>query len=246
MDTININLPTSWQTLTQPQLLYILTLSAEGFDTSRIKAYAFLRFTGMQPLGPPDHHGRWTLRINNRYCRISPLSMAQAAQTLDFLDTPPTTPIRLETIQGHPAVDTLLHHVTFNNYLHLETLYQAYLQTQDQRPLRLMGTRLYPNTNPKKYTSAELLNIILWYTTIKQHFANTFTHLFAPAPTGGDTPDIRQLNDTQIRALTGGDITKEQQIMQADCWRALTELDAKAHDAQETAQRFRKSDEQRK
>ena len=78
-----------------------------------------------------------------------------------------------------------------------------------------MGTRLYPNTNPDKYTSAELLNIILWYTTIKQHFANTFTHLFAPAPTP------------------------------ADCWRALTELDAKAHDAQEL-QRFRKSDEQRK
>ena len=108
-----------------------------------------------------------------------------------------------------------------------------------------MGTRLYPNTNPDKFTSAELLNILLWYTTIKQHFANTFTHLFAPAPTISDTPDIRQLNDTQIRALTGGDITKEQQIMQADCWRALTELDAKAHDAQEL-QRFRKSDEQRK
>lgn len=87
MNHININLPTSWQTLTQPQLLYILTLSAEGFDTSRIKAYAFLRFTGMHPLGPPDHQGRWTIRINNRYCRISPLSMAQAAETLDFLST---------------------------------------------------------------------------------------------------------------------------------------------------------------
>ena len=35
----------------------------------------------------------------------------------------------------------------------------------------------------------------------------------------------------QIRALTGGDITKEKEVLKMDCWRALTELDAKALDA---------------
>ena len=36
-----------------------------------------------------------------------------------------------------------------------------------------------------------------------------------------------------IRALTGGDITKEAAIMKMDTWRALTELDAKAREAEE-------------
>ena len=36
----------------------------------------------------------------------------------------------------------------------------------------------------------------------------------------------------QIRALTGGDITKEQAVLDADTWTALAELDAKAREAQ--------------
>ena len=36
--------------------------------------------------------------------------------------------------------------------------------------------------------------------------------------------------NAQIRALTGGDITKEREVLKMDCWRALTELDAKAKD----------------
>ena len=45
--------------------------------------------------------------------------------------------------------------------------------------------------------------------------------------------ELRQAMNAQIRALTGGDITKEAAILQMDCWRALTELDAKAREAEE-------------
>lgn len=39
--------------------------------------------------------------------------------------------------------------------------------------------------------------------------------------------------DTQLRALTGGDATKEAAVLRLDCWRALTELDATAREAHE-------------
>jgi hypothetical protein len=39
--------------------------------------------------------------------------------------------------------------------------------------------------------------------------------------------------DAQIRALTKGDVTKEQEILAIDTWRALTELNAQAKDYQE-------------
>ena len=42
---------------------------------------------------------------------------------------------------------------------------------------------------------------------------------------------LRESTNAMIRALTGGDITKEEQILKMDTWRALTELDAKAKEA---------------
>ena len=37
----------------------------------------------------------------------------------------------------------------------------------------------------------------------------------------------------EIRALTGGDITKTSLVLEADTWVALAELDAKAREAEE-------------
>lgn len=37
----------------------------------------------------------------------------------------------------------------------------------------------------------------------------------------------------KLRALTGGDLTKEKEVLSLNCWRALTELDAKAREAEE-------------
>ena len=47
--------------------------------------------------------------------------------------------------------------------------------------------------------------------------------------------------NAQIRALTGGDITKEETIRKANVWRALTELDAKAREAEELNKKLKKS-----
>ena len=49
---------------------------------------------------------------------------------------------------------------------------------------------------------------------------------------GTELAILDQMN-VQIRALTGGDVTKEEAVMKMDCWRALTELDAKAREAAE-------------
>lgn len=80
--------------------------------------------------------------------------------------------------------------------------------------------------------------------SLKQYFAQVFNNFYKPAPTNenggslaGEQVDLfKQLRDStnsQIRALTGGDITKEATIMKMDTWRALTELDAKAKEAEE-------------
>jgi hypothetical protein len=84
--------------------------------------------------------------------------------------------------------------------------------------------------------------------SLRLYFAGLFSNFYKPAPTadngnllgGGQTDIYRQLRDStnaMIRALTGGDITKEAAIMKMDTWHALTELDAKAREVEE----FRKA-----
>ena len=46
--------------------------------------------------------------------------------------------------------------------------------------------------------------------------------------------------DAQIRALTEGDITKEETIKALPCWRALTELNEKAREAKEFHEKYDK------
>ena len=70
-----------------------------------------------------------------------------------------------------------------------------------------------------------------------------FPHFFQPMSSdnggnllGGSSNLYAQLRDStnaQIRALTGGDVTKEEAIKKMDTHRALTELDAKARESEE-------------
>lgn len=83
----------------------------------------------------------------------------------------------------------------------------------------------------------ELVSVFLWWASVKLYFASQFPHFFQPfqRSVGADQPELPNLMgamNAQIRALTGGDVTKEKEVLQMDCWRALTELDAKAHDIQ--------------
>ena len=67
-----------------------------------------------------------------------------------------------------------------------------------------------------------------------------FPFLLKPAGEGesSEIPDMRAVMNAQIRALTGGDITKEKEVMSMDCWRALTELNEKAREQQEFNQKY--------
>ena len=55
-----------------------------------------------------------------------------------------------------------------------------------------------------------------------------------------DTSELSVIGsiNIQLRALTDGDVTKEAAVKAIDCWRALTELDAKAKQAEEFRRKY--------
>ena len=142
------------------------------------------------------------------------------------------------------AVAADLQAVPFEDYLACENYYQGFLHMQSMECLAEMAHLLYPKLSDKAcLEKAELLSVFYWFASVKANFTRMFPHFFTNIPQEksnllgsadlGVGEELRQAMNAQIRALTGGDITKEAAILQMDCWRALTELDAKAQEAQE-------------
>lgn len=173
---------------------------------------------------------------------LSTRQVQQATSVLDFLDSFAPMPVRIAQIGKYHALPADFEKVPFEQYLYVENMFQGYLNTQSDELQLQMAQVLYASDHVKP-DKAHLVGIFYWMASLKQYFAGLFPNFYKPATNtdgnllGSAQPDIyRQLRDStnaMIRALTGGDITKEAAIMKMDTWRALTELDAKARDAEE-------------
>lgn len=90
----------------------------------------------------------------------------------------------------------------------------------------------------------ERLGTFLWYTRVKKVMSESFPNFFRKADgNDGDFTisgrEIESQYNIQLRALTDGDPTKEAAVLALDCWRALTELDAKARETKEWEKRMK-------
>ena len=174
---------------------------------------------------------------------LSTRQIQQATSVLDFLDSFAPMPVRIERIGKYRALPADFEKVPFEEFLFVENLFQGYLNTQSDELLLQMAQVLYASDHVKP-DKAQLIGIFYWMASLKQYFAGLFSNFYKPVSSnsggnllGSGQPDIyRQLREStnaMIRALTGGDNTKEAAIMKMDTWRALTELDAKAREAEE-------------
>jgi len=222
--TINITVPTSWQELDQKQLRYAFFLLSSGqYEPDQIKALCLIR---------------WGKLTDAQLEVLKPEQVAAFLPVMDFLVTIPATPVRLEKIQGHEAkYNAQMHGLEFQNWLVIENQYQGYLHTKRNDCLNTIASILYGAQMILR--PDEAYSIFLWVAAVKQLFASRFGNFFVSAPANPqDTGEsihqklIKSMN-TQIRALTKGDITKEKEILAMDVWRALTELDAQAEEYNE-------------
>lgn len=237
--TIHLHAPASWAELTQEQLRYVLTLLAQGVEGTKLKTYMFIRFTGITVLRRSKNGWKCTLKKKVFY--MQPWQTLYCIDKMKFVDSLEDMCVRLDGIQGFHAVNALLKNVPFKDYLNMDTAYYGYQMSKEETPLLHLAELLYRDKEGKaargiKPSKAEMLGCLLWFAHVKDVLAKTFTHFFRKRPTDaddGDDYDPRTAIDAQIRALTDGDVTKEQAVYNTDCWRALAELNAKAKEAQE-------------
>lgn len=246
--SLDLTAPKAWKDLTQQQLHYVLTLLATFEDHTVIKTYMFMRFTGIHVV-KRDRFGwkcfvRTTWWGKRRFFTLQAWQVESLLSQLNYIDSYEDIDVRLEDIKGLRAVDVNLHGVCFLDYLNAEKCYQAYMLSPSDRYLEQLALILYRKKNGKmakriKMDAAQLLGVFFWYSHIKLVLSQAFPHFFKHV----DTDDSSEYNiidaiNTQIRALTEGDVTKEETIYNIPCWRALTELDRKAQEADEFNKKF--------
>ena len=243
---LQLTCPRSWKEMAQEQLRYALHVIGCGMYSSvEGRTLMLLRFTGIEVM--KKSFGGWACAISvnaegkkkpkRHFFFLQTWQVQDMIKQLEYVDSYEAFDVRLESIGGFTAVDALLHRVMFKDYLNMEKYYQGYLATKQEKYALGLAQLLYPG-GVTVIDDAELTNCIMWFSYVKKHFSQLFRHFFKPAPSGGKNVDWLEQMNAQIRALTDGDITKEDAVLEKDCWRALTELDAKAHEAEKFRKKY--------
>ncbi len=235
--------------MTQEQLHYVLWLLTTFSEPVQVKTYMMVRFNGMHVVRK-DRFG-WMCYVRTRwwgkrhYFTIQTWQIESLLTELSYIDAQEDMDNRLEVVGGLRAVDYLLHGVSFGDYLNMEKCYQSFIMTKDDTFLVALVREMYRKKDGSrakrvKPDRAEILGVMLWYGHIKEVFNAQFPHFFKRVGRSDEPEefDLIQSINTQIRALTDGDVTKEQQIYDISCWRALTELDNKARESEEFNKKY--------
>lgn len=232
---IDITLPRSWRDMSQEKLRYFFSLMAMGFGQDQIKTYCLFRWGNLEVV---QQMGKsYMLKKDKKEFLASPMLIASCVDCLSFLDEMPTYPTNLRKIGRYECLPFNFSEVPFKKFIICDNLYQGYMATKKEDLLEEMAKVLY---NPRvKLDNPERISILYWWASLKNYFNSEFKYFFNGTSSGTLTGEqVKNAMNAQIRALTGGDITKEKEVLAMDTWRALTELDAKAHDYEELERKY--------
>jgi hypothetical protein len=242
---INLEVPKSWEELTQEQLKYYFFVLTMCRSAAEVKTYCLCRWSGLEVLYP--YGEGFMCRHEQREFVLQPLQVAAAIQSLDWTDTLPTRPVRLERIGKYRALPADFQEVPFEKFIICDNLYQGYLSAKDDQLLDDLARVLYQSAKVRP-DAAQRIGVFYWFASLKEMFARQFKHFFQPLSAHDDGNMFNQGRsqyeiiyhavNAQIRALTKGDVTKEKEVLAIDTWRALTELDALAKEYEEFNRKY--------
>ena len=246
---LHLHCPASWGELSGRQLRYVLTLIGSNmYNDVEIRTLMLIRFCEINVI-KKHTEGFWSCSVvldngKTHFFDLQTWQIQDMIGQLEFVNRPEDMDVRLESIQGFQAVDRLLHGLPFIDYLNLEVCYQGFLRTKGSDRVEAMAKILYRDKDgnlPDRISLdiAEQTGTLFWFFNIKKEFARAFPNFFRPVNSvGGGNYSILDAINAQLRALTDGDVTKENTVKQLDCWRCLTELDAKAREAEEFKRKY--------
>ena len=241
--------PTSWHSLSNRQLSYLCSLLAAGFEEQEVRLRMLLHCGSLTPATPP-RHALPTDHYFYHYSQRKPLRITAAEferhlAAFDFIASPPTAPL-LPPIDNRRPTDPFLTDLPFGHYLVVQNYYLRHTLSRQPELLTQIARILwdFDDNDPDPSPDTQLIYhtaLHLFFIGLSAWLARQFPYLYGDSNDDcqGAPPDIeaqRAQTDAMIRALTGGDVTKEDQVQNVPTIRALTELNEKAREARELKQ----------
>lgn len=249
--SVNIILPTRWGELTDKQLLYFYFLKSEQYTDISIQTFCFLRWSGLKVITPFEKNTSVEKRIDGkkRIFLMDNEDIQYGVNQLNFLsEETPSEVVNVKRLRNYFAVNKYLQETSFQDYLICENNFQGFLVTKNKELIEQLACILYKKRNRLgklktidsiHLTDIEVLAVINWWYSFKTYIAYKFDFLFSKNESTS-VLDAEAAMNGMIRALTGGDVTKEKEVFQLDTWRALTELNEKAREVNELKDRYGK------
>lgn len=249
--TIELTAPRNYSEMDEKQLRYVAALMVAGQTEEQIRTKCFIRFTGIKPIGNDGENYYFKLRKQKESFVLTAGEVAEFSMSFAFITTSFKGIVPVAKIGRYKAVDRLLRNTTFAQYIDIENYYQAYIFTKEEKYLTKLIASLYLRksyaaTNfssaeknmTRKATDTERMIVTLWVVGLKYELALKFKYLFRKKAESDDDdeltpPNMLEIVTNQVRMLTDGDITKNKQILAANTWDALSELDNKCREYEE-------------
>lgn len=245
MRKIDLKLPKSWVELSDDQLKYAFRLLASELTTAEILTRCFCWWAHLTVIGE-DGNGNFAVKFGKEVFEVSALMLAEHLDSLAWLCSLPTYPVRPSKFGKHSALPSNLQSTPFETYIIIDNLYQGYLTTKSDALLDQLASVLYPGVKGV-LEPWQRIAVFYWVASLKDYFSRRYPEFFRPASErnagnllGSSIPNAEEAMNAQLRALTKGDITKERDVLALDTWRALTELNALAKEYRELNEKLKK------
>lgn len=239
---VRIDIPNSWDKISAKQFDIFADIAAREDIAELALPLFFMRIANLEPLGPVDGDSvQVTFRRSNEVFTLSTYQMAVAVEQLQFLNNPDASlylnkQITL-SLQKYGYSDLL--RKPFANFLSVDAIYAHAVQSQNPESMIKAAAAIFPKARLRKNkrdTAKLSVMAILMYAAFKDYLVGKFRNLFGSAAGEVRIASQSSVSDSinaQIRALTKGDVTAEQRVLETQTVRALTELDALAREYQE-------------
>lgn len=244
-NVLNISVPTSWSQLSDSDKMYAFgLLSNRNYTKEQLYMLCLVRFAQLRVVSEDDYGWNLSVRVGRFKRKTISLKLWELhfyLKNLSFITDDPEECSPVHEIKKLKAVDSLFRHVPFNDYLAAENFYQGFMFEKTTSHLIGLARILYRKKNGSKtkinFNEKELYACFYWWYSLKSVYSVRFPYFFSRVEsTEGEEvemPDMVALVTAEVRALTGGDITKNPQVFLSDTYQALTELNQKAREVAE-------------
>lgn len=257
MKKVELIIPRHYGEMDEKQTHFAMELHARNFQPQKIRTRCFIKFANIRPVGHIGNVHFFTRPKWKSFFSMTSDEVAYFSRKMNWINTF-FVGIKPPKIEKKTLCDALLRDTIYLQYLEAENFFQEFVHTKSQfsifKFLAVLSQKSseYDNSNiakkakyfEKKANETDITHTIFWYLGVKQYFSKKWDSLFVkiiPKQDDDKTPiDMLKITNGQIRLLTDGDISKRKEILMANTWDALDELNAKCNEVEELKKLYKK------